>query len=147
MSSIKDDLLEGMKEAMRKGEKDKLSVIRNIRAAIKNQEIQQRKDFSNDEVFQVLNGEIKIRQKARDEFIKLGRKRESERFQKEINLLYDYFPIQMDFKNAESLVIEIINEIGAKENDLETVVATAMLRAKGNIDEQNIRSLAQLNLK
>ncbi len=148
MSSIKDKLLEGMKEAMKEGDNDKVAAIRKIRAAIKNGEIEKRKDFSNAEVSEVLLGVLKSRQEARDEYIRLGCETESKNMEREIAVLCDYLPFHMESEKIESLITEIINETGAdKEEDLCRVISEAMLRINGCVDENQVKSIALMKLK
>lgn len=54
--------------AMKSGEKQRLSVIRMARAAIKNQEIEKRKDLDDDEIIEVLSREVKQRRDAIAEY-------------------------------------------------------------------------------
>ncbi len=148
MSSIKDELLEGMKKAMKEGDNDKVAAIRKIRAAIKNGEIEKRKDFSNAEVNEVLLDALKSRQEARDEYIRLGCETESKNMEREIAVLCNYLPFHMDSEEIESLITEIITETGAdKEEDLCQVISEAMLRINGCVDESKVRSIAMMKLK
>ena len=65
--SIKDQLTEDMKQAMKDREAGKLrlSVIRMVRANIKNVEINEKKELNDDEVLAILLKEVKIRQEGR----------------------------------------------------------------------------------
>lgn len=73
--SIKDQLTADMKQAMKDREAGKLrlSVIRMVRANIKNVEINDKKELTDDEVLAVLMKEVKMRQDSVDEFQKAGR--------------------------------------------------------------------------
>ena len=73
--SIKDQLTADMKQAMKDREAGKLrlSVIRMVRANIKNVEINDKKELTDDEVLAVLMKEVKMRQDSVEEFQKAGR--------------------------------------------------------------------------
>lgn len=70
--SIKDQLTEDMKQAMKDREAGKLrlSVIRMVRANIKNVEINEKKELNDDEVLAILLKEVKMRQDSLVEFEK-----------------------------------------------------------------------------
>ena len=94
MSSLKEKLLEDMKKAMNEGSHVTLAAIRTTRAAIKNEEISQRKDLSNGEVVEILKREIALRREARDEYRRLGNEPEAGRLEQEIEVLEKYLPPQ-----------------------------------------------------
>ena len=73
--SIKDQLTEDMKQAMKDREAGKLrlSVIRMVRANIKNVEINEKKELNDDEVLAILLKEVKMRQDSLVEFEKAER--------------------------------------------------------------------------
>ncbi len=79
-----------MKQAMNEGSQVTLSAIRTTRAAIKSEEISQRKDLSNGEVVEILKKEIALRREARDEYLRLGNETQACRLEKEIEVLQKY---------------------------------------------------------
>ncbi len=90
MSSLKEKLLEDMKKAMNEGSHVTLAAIRTTRATIKNEEISQRKDLSDEEVKKILEKEIGLRREARDEYRRLGNESQARRLEQEIEVLEKY---------------------------------------------------------
>ena len=87
--SIKDQLTEDMKQAMKDREAGKLrlSVIRMVRANIKNVEINEKKELNDDEVLAILLKEVKMRQDSLVEFEKAERNRFTQINMSDINKL------------------------------------------------------------
>lgn len=81
-----------MKLAMKNKEKEKLSVIKMARAAIKNVEIEKRKDLEDDEILEILLKEIKERCDSIKEYEKAGEKNMVEKINREIDILAAYLP-------------------------------------------------------
>ena len=92
--SIKDQLTADMKQAMKDREAGKLclSVIRMVRANIKNVEINDKKELTDDEVLAVLMKEVKMRQDSVEEFQKAGRDELVAQAKEEIAILKKYLP-------------------------------------------------------
>lgn len=81
-----------MKSAMANKEEEKLSVIKMARAAIKNEEIEKRKDLEDSEVVEVLLREIKERYDAMEEYKKASEKDMVDKLSREIKILSAYLP-------------------------------------------------------
>ena len=92
--SIKDQLTADMKQAMKDREAGKLrlSVIRMVRANIKNVEINDKKELTDAEVLAVLMKEVKMRQDSVEEFQKAGRDELGAQAKEEIAILKKYLP-------------------------------------------------------
>ena len=72
-SELLDQLLDDIKTAMKSRDKDKLSALRFLRAEIKNVEINERREVSDDDVLNVIGRLVKQRQEAMEQFQKGGR--------------------------------------------------------------------------
>ena len=90
MSSIKELLLEDMKQAMKERSQLNLEAIRTARAAIKNEEIAKRKDLSDKEVRSILVREINLKKEAREEYKRLGQEKEASKLEQQIAVLERY---------------------------------------------------------
>ncbi len=148
MSSIKDNLLEDMKEAMKRKAREELSVIRMARAAIRNMEIEKRKDLSEDEVIDILSKEVKIRREAREEYARLGQDEESTRLNWEIEFLQKYLPPQLKYEQLKNLIQETIKEMGARgKEDFGKVMRITMEKVKGRADGKKVSELVMKYLE
>ncbi|MGM0471626.1 MAG: GatB/YqeY domain-containing protein [Bacillota bacterium] len=146
--SVKEKLLVDMKEAMKSGDKQRLSVIRMARAAIKNVEIEERKDLSGDELVAVLAKEVKQRRDSIPEYEKVGQTETVKDLEKEIEILQEYLPEQLSDEELEELVEEVIAEVGAQDmSDMGAVMGKIMPQIKGRADGNQVSDLVREKLQ
>lgn len=145
--SLGDRLNEDMKLAMKSQDKFKLSVIRMVRAAIKNIEIDQRKTLSEDEELDVLSREIKQRKDSLQEFEKAGRDDLAENLKQEIAILMEYMPQQFTEEEVKAIVLQTIQEVGASSKaEMGKVMGALMPKVKGRADGKLVNQLVQQSL-
>lgn len=144
--SIKDLLTEDMKQAMKDKESGKLrlSVIRMAKASIKNLEIDQKRDLTDEEVVTVLMKEVKMRQDSLEEFAKAGRIELVEQAEQEIAVLKKYLPEQLSDEELRELVKASIAETGAAAaKDMGKVMAAVIPKTKGRADGKRINAMVR----
>jgi len=144
--SVKDRLTEDMKLAMKEREAGKLrlSVIRMVRASIKNAEIDRQKDLSDDEVLDVLAKEVKLRRDAAEEFKKGNRQDLVDALGQEIVVLMQYLPQQLSEAEVRELVAEAVALTGATDaKEMGKVMAALMPKVKGRADGKLVNTLVK----
>ncbi|MCZ8511170.1 GatB/YqeY domain-containing protein [Paenibacillus filicis] len=142
--SLSERLNEDMKLAMKSQDKFKLSVIRMVRAAIKNIEIDQRKTLDDQEVLDVLNREIKQRKDSLQEFEKAGRDDLADNLKAEIAILMEYMPQQLTEEEVKAIVQQTIQEVGASSKaDMGKVMGALMPKVKGLADGKVVNQFVQ----
>lgn len=144
--SLKDKLTEDMKQAMKDKEAGKLrlSVIRMVRASIKNTEIDRKKELGDEEVLDVLAKEVKMRRDSLDEFRKGNRPDLVAGLEQEIAILMDYLPQQLSDEEVRALVAEAVAQTGAAgPKDMGKVMAALMPKVKGRADGKLVNSLVK----
>ncbi len=144
--SIKDRLTEDMKQAMKDKEAGKLrlSVIRMVRANIKNVEIDKKKELSEEEVLDVLAKEVKMRRDSIDEFKKGNRPDLVESLEQEIDILMQYLPQQLSEQEVRALVAEAVKESqAASAKDMGKVMAILMPKVKGRADGKLVNTVVR----
>jgi len=147
ISSLNEKLLDDMKNAMKSKDKLRLSVIRMARAAIKNVEIDKRKDLENDEVVEVLAKEVKQRRDSIVEYEKAGKDDIVADLNKEIDILSVYLPEQLSTEEIEKIVNKTINELDASSMaDMGKVMGTVMPKVKGRTDGNVVNSIVREKL-
>jgi len=140
--SLSERLNEDMKQAMKSQDKFRLSVIRMMRSAIKNVEIDQRKTLNDDEVLEILSREVKQRKDALQEFEKAGRSDLVESVNAEIEIIGQYLPKQLSEEEIRALVQETIREVGASaKSDIGKVMGALMPKVKGRADGKLVNRL------
>ncbi|HAO5841071.1 TPA: GatB/YqeY domain-containing protein [Listeria monocytogenes] len=134
--TLLDKLNEDMKQAMRDKEKEKLSVIRMLKAALQNEAIHQGvKDLTPDDEVTVISRELKQRRDSLAEFDKAGRSDLSDKVRSEIVIVEDYAPKQLTPEELENIVKATIEEVDASSKaDFGKVMSAIMPKVKGKAD-------------
>lgn len=144
--SLKERLTEDMKQAMRAKEEGKLrlSVIRMVRANIKNVEIDRKQELSNDEVLDVLAKEVKMRRDSMEEFKKANRPDLVESLEQEIEILMSYLPQQLSEAEVRTLVESAVAETQAvSPKEMGKVMAVLMPKVKGRADGKLVNTIVR----
>ena len=144
--TLKDRLVEDMKVAMKAKEEGKvrLSVIRMVRAAIKNAEIDKKIEFNDNQVIEVLAREMKQRRDALEEFKKANRPDMVKVLEEEMIILMDYLPQQLSEGEIRQLVQEAISALGAQgPKDLGKVMGALAPKTKGRADGKQVNLLVR----
>ena len=144
--SIKEQLMEDMKTAMKEREAGKLrlEVIRMVRASIKNIEINEKKDLNDDDVLGVLMKELKMRQDSLEEFKKANRQELVAQAEQEIAILQKYLPAALGDDELKAIVTEMIAQAGATSpKDMGKVMPLVMAKTKGRADGKKISAMVR----
>ncbi|QED48687.1 GatB/YqeY domain-containing protein [Cytobacillus dafuensis] len=145
--SLLERLNEDIKQAMRNKEKDKLTVIRMIKASIQNEAIKLGADLSEEQELTVLSREVKQRKDSLHEFDKAGREDLVEKIRSELQFVELYMPKQLSEEEVSKIVQETIAETGAKSKaDMGKVMAAIMPKVKGKADGALVNKLVQQHL-
>ena len=133
--SLKSQITEDMKSAMKAGEKDRLKVVRLIRAAIKQVEIDKRIELDDAAVLAVLNKMVKQRRDSVDQFEKGNREDLAAIERAEIVVLEGYLPEQLSADELAAMVDEVIAATGAEGiRDMGKVMGQIKAKAAGRAD-------------
>ncbi|WP_312203631.1 GatB/YqeY domain-containing protein [Anaerospora hongkongensis] len=144
--STKERLTEDMKQAMKDKEAGKLrlSVIRMVRASIKNVEIDRKKELAEEEVLDVLAKELKLRRDAMAEFEKANRLDLVENLEKEVAVLMAYLPQQLTEEEVRAFVADAVQETQASTaKDMGKVMAALMPKVKGRADGKLVNTIVR----
>ena len=141
-----EQLTADMKEAMKQGEKERLSVIRLVRGAVRQAEIDGKKTLTDDEVVSVINKEVKMRRDSIEEFERGSRPDLVAKAQAEIAILMPYLPEQLSEDAVKTLAEAAVAEVGAQTaKDMGKVMGVLMPRvqgrANGKLVQEIVRSL------
>lgn len=142
--SLKDQLKEDMKAAMKAREEGKiaLSVIRMVNSAIKNTEINDKIELDDNGVLGILAKEMKTRQDSLTEFEKAGREDLISHVKEEIAVLQKYMPAQMTEDEIRDVVKKAIAECGDNVN-MGNVMKHAMPHTKGRADGKLVNTIVK----
>lgn len=146
--NVQDRLTDDMKRAMKEKDKIRLSVIRMVRTALKNEEIERQRPLTEEETIQVLQRERKQRRESLQAAQQAGRTDLEAQAQQEIAILEEYLPTALSEEELRTLVEETIAEVGAKgKADLGRVMAALMPKVKGRADGKAVNALVQESLR
>ena len=124
-----------MKSAMRSGEKSRLQTIRLILAAIKQQEVDTRKELTNQDVISVLTKMQKQRRESITQFEKARRQDLIEKETSELNLISEYLPEVFSEKEIDELIQQALSESGATNiKDMGKVMEILKPKISGRAD-------------
>jgi uncharacterized protein YqeY len=146
--SLLERLNNDMKQAMKNKEKDKLSVIRMMKASVQNEAIKLGKqELSEEEELTVLSRELKQRKDSLHEFEKAGREDLVEKLRLELTFVELYTPKQLSEEELSAIVKETISEVGANSKaDMGKVMSAIMPKLKGRADGSLVNKLVQQHL-
>ncbi|OXS80448.1 GatB/YqeY domain-containing protein [Domibacillus enclensis] len=146
--SLLGRLNDEMKQAMKNKEKEKLTVIRMLKAAMQNESIKAGgRDLTEEEELTVLSREVKQRKDSLHEFEKAGREDLVAKIQTELTYVNEYMPEQLSEEDVSAIVDETIVETGASAKaDMGKVMAALMPKVKGKADGSLVNRLVQQKL-
>ena len=133
--TLKERITEDMKTAMRASDKERLSTIRMVQAAIKQREVDERITLDDAQVIAVLEKMVKQRKESIVQFEQGGRTDLADKEKSEIALLQTYLPTQLSEAEVDAIVREAITATGAASvKDMGKVMAAVKARAAGRTD-------------
>nr|WP_304218741.1 GatB/YqeY domain-containing protein [Fredinandcohnia onubensis] len=146
--SLLERLNNDMKTAMKNKDKDRLSVIRMVKAALQNEGIKLgSSELSEDAELTVLTRELKQRKDSLREFSNAGREDLVNKIQTEIEILEVYLPKQLSEEELVEIVKETVQEVNASSKaEMGKVMAAIMPKVKGKADGSLINKLVQQQL-
>jgi len=149
--TLRDKLFADMQDAMRQREagRTRLSVLRIVRAAVQNGEIEKQRQLTDDEVVGVIAKEVKDRREAIEEFKRLGGREDAiARLEGEIAILGEYLPQQMSEEELRAAAAAVIAEVGAVgARDIGKVMGPLMARVRGRADGKLVNEIVRSMLK
>jgi uncharacterized protein len=129
---ISDKLNTDMTTALKAGDKTRLSVIRMLRAELKNAQIAAGEALSEEQEQKVLASYAKKRKEAKEQALEVGRSDLAEKEQFEYDVTMSYLPAQLDDAELESIVKTKIKETGASSPREMGQVMKAVMEVVGN---------------
>lgn len=133
--SLKAQLTDDMKAAMKAGEKDRLAVIRLINAAIKQKEVDERVEMTDALVLAVLEKMVKQRKDSISQYDAAGRDDLAAVERYELGVIEAYLPAKMSEAEIRAAIAAAISETGAKTAaDMGKLMAVLKPRLAGQAD-------------
>ncbi|PYT08612.1 MAG: glutamyl-tRNA amidotransferase [Acidobacteria bacterium] len=119
-------------DAMRSKDQLRLSVLRMMKSAVKNKEVDKMKALEEGEVLAVLNTMVKQRKDSVEQFRKGGREELAQKEEAEIKIIEEYLPAAASEEDIRRAVEEAVQETGAASmKDMGKVMKATMARLAG----------------
>jgi len=133
--SLLQKLDEDLKTALKKSDKLKLSVLRMVKAAVKNQQIDKGRELQDEEILAIFSSLAKQRRESIEQFSKGGREDLVQQENQELLILQSYMPVQLSVGELNEMILQAIKESSAeKEADMGKVMKILAPRIKGVAD-------------
>ncbi|MBW2004847.1 MAG: GatB/YqeY domain-containing protein [Deltaproteobacteria bacterium] len=142
--SLYDDIIIDFTKALKEQDKQRLSVLRGLKSAIKNKQVALRQELTDEQIMGVISSEIKKGKEAIEKF-DLGSRRDLvEKEEAEIQILSEYLPPQLSTQDIKEIVTQVIEEISASSpKDLGSVMKSAMAKMAGRADGREVNRIAR----
>src|SRR5207237_6628191 len=130
--TIQETIQSQMTDAMRNKDQLRLSVLRMMKAAVKNKEIEKMKPLDENEVMAVLNTLVKQRKDSVEQFRKGGREELAQKEEAEIKIIEEYLPAAASEEDIRRAIDDAVAETGASSmKDKGKVMKAARERRAG----------------
>jgi uncharacterized protein YqeY len=145
--TLKQQLTDDMKAAMRGGDKHRLGVIRLVLAAIKQREVDERIELDDVQTLAVLEKMLKQRKDSVSQYVAGHREDLAEVERAEMTVIETYLPAQLDEAELDALIADAIATTGASSpRDMGKVVAAVKEKAAGRADMGKVSALIKARL-
>lgn len=145
--TLKEQITEDMKSAMRAKEAERLGTIRLLLAAIKQREVDERITVDDAGIIAIIEKLIKQRKDSIEQFQKAGRTDLVDQESKELAILQAYMPAQLSAAEVQSAIQNIIADLGASgPQDMGKVIGALKAQLAGKADMGMVSGLVKAAL-
>jgi uncharacterized protein YqeY len=143
--TLQERLTEDFKAAMKAHDEVKKNTLSFARAAIKQVEVDTRKEVEDADVLAILKKQVKMRKDALADFEKAGRTDLLDSYNAEIEILEAYLPEQMSEEQIRKLVTETAAEVGVEggKQNMGKLMKSVMPKVKGLADGNTVRKIIE----
>lgn len=143
--NLKERINQDLKEAIKSGDKTRLTVVRSIRALILEFEKSGTgKELTPEEEIKMLSSAAKKRKDSIDQFRNAGRTDLVDSEEAELKILMDYLPKQLDENEIKTIIQKIADEIGANnKDDFPKLMPLVMKELKGKADGKLVKTIVE----
>lgn len=146
--ALKERLLEDLKRSMKNKESIRKNTVTFIRAAIKQKEVDERKELNDEEILEIISKQLKEKKNIIEDFKKGNRQDLVDLTENEIQILLEYLPEQLTEEEIKKIVLETIDEVEANSiKDIGLVMKSVMPKVKGKADGNTVNKIVRQVLK
>lgn len=145
--NLNEQLIEAMKTAMKARDSLRLNAIRLIRTAIKNREIDERRELNDQEVIGVLSTLVKQRKESAQVYREGGRPELAEKEEQELAIIQEFLPTQLGEEEIRAIIEAAVSETGAASmKDMGKVMKVVSGKTLGRADGRLVSELVKARL-
>lgn len=142
--SLKETLMVDLKEAMKSHDKLRKDVITMIRASIKQREVDERIELTDEDILGIISKQLKEKKASIDEFAKGNRKDLIDQTNEEIAVLLQYLPKQLTEEELRQIIQQTIEEEHITSNkEIGQLMKNVMPKVTGRADGKTINKIAR----
>lgn len=146
--SLKERVESDFVEAFKKKEQNVVSTLRILKAAIKNEEIDRKKELNDEETAKVIRSEIKKRRDSIIDYKKGGREDLARKEELEIDILNSYLPPELSDEELEKIVAGVVAGLGrVAPKDFGRVMGAAMKETAGRASGDRVSEAVRKKLE
>lgn len=145
--TLQTQLNDAMKEAMKAKDSLRLNAIRLIKTAVKNREIDERRELGEQEVIAVLSSLVKQRKESAQVYRDNDRPELAEKEEAELAVIQSFLPAQLDEAGIRELIEAAVAETGASSpKDMGKVMKIVSAQTLGRADGKLVSELVKARL-
>ena len=146
-NSLKEQITEAMKDAMRSKEKERLGTIRLILSEVKRIEVDERIDIDDARLLAVLDRMVKQRRDSISQFEQAGRQELADKEQTEIVVIQDFLPQPLSEEELATMIDDTIASVGAESmKDMGKVMGIIKPQIQGRADAGVVNGMIKAKL-
>lgn len=150
MATIKQDILQAIKTAMKAQNKQELQTLRFIHSTIKQKEIDERKELDDAEMMQILNKLLKQRRDSYQQYQDAGRDDLAQQEAREIDIIKQFLPQPLSEEELDQAIYQAITATKAESmKDMGSIMSylKESLAGRADMSQVSTRVKAILNDK
>jgi len=145
--SLKQQINDQVKQAMKAGEKARLKVLRMLTAAIKQKEVDERVELDDAQVLAIIDKQVKQRRESIEQYTAGGRAELAEAEQAEIDILSDFLPEQLGDDELAAMIDQVIADTGASSMaDMGKVMGQLKPKVQDRADMKQVSAAVRAKL-
>jgi uncharacterized protein len=145
---ISSDLTVQIQEALKSGDKARVSVLRLLSSALKRAEVEKRGELNEEESIAVIAREVRKREEAAEEYASAGRSDRADIERSEAEILKAWLPAALSEEELSELVDDAVAESrAAGPTDLGKVMKVLMPKVSGRADGKRVSELVRQRLQ
>ena len=142
--NLYENILADLKNSIKVQDKEKLLVLRGLKTAIKNKQVELRQELTDDQILGIISSEVKKCKEAIEKFTQGSRQDLVEKEEAEVKILSSYLPPQLSEEEIKEIVTQAIEEISASSpKDLGRVMKSVMPKMSGRADGREVNRIAR----